>query len=263
MSLAGLNGFWQLVIFFVAFVLVQRWFHRELQRFILLFSGSKKAVLTVYSVFFFPGVLLHEGSHFLAARILGVPVKRFSLKPRVLTSGKVRLGFVETDKAGFLRNSLIGAAPLLTGGIVVALLGVYLLKFNSIITIIQAGEFAKFWSGLIESFANPIFWLGLYLAVSVSSMMLPSKSDRRDWHILIFIAASLLALLFIIGEQAWLSRFVFPHLDKAFGAMGMVFFFSFFAHIFVLLPLWLGRWGMSKISQKKRVPSQPSRVPNK
>ncbi len=262
MSLAGLSGFWQLVIFFVLFLLIQRWFHRELQTLIALFKGKTKAVLIVYSIFFFPGVLLHEGSHFLAAKILGVPVTRVSFKPKVLSSSKIRMGFVETEKAGFLRNSLIGAAPLLTGGLVVALLGVYILKFNSLIPIIQAGNFSAFWSDFVQSFTNPIFWAGLYLAVSVSSMMLPSQSDRRDWRVLILIAAGLLLMLFLIGEQVWLSQVLFPPLDKFFGAMGMVFLFSFFAHFLMVFPLWLVRLGVSKVNQQRRVSSQRSQVSN-
>src|SRR5512142_3077223 len=102
----------------------QRWLHREIQWVFLLLTRSQALALGLFSLLFFPGVLLHELSHFLMARLLGVRTGRFSLLPSLVEGGKLRLGFVETAEADLVRDALIGAAPLITGGAAVAYLGI-------------------------------------------------------------------------------------------------------------------------------------------
>ena len=63
---------------------------------------------------------MHELSHFLSAKILGVQTGRFSLIPQAQANGKLRLGYVETATGGFVRDALIGAAPLVAGSAFVA-----------------------------------------------------------------------------------------------------------------------------------------------
>src|SRR5512143_2626739 len=101
----------------------QRWLHREVQWVFLLITRSPSVSVGLFSLLFFPGVLLHELSHFLMARLLGVRAGRFSLLPSVVEGGKLRLGFVETAETDWVRDALIGAAPLITGGAAVAYLG--------------------------------------------------------------------------------------------------------------------------------------------
>ena len=66
---------------------------------------------------------LHELSHALMALLLGVRVKRMSLIPQRQAKGVVRLGSVEVLRSDPLRASLIGGAPLLTGMLVLGLVG--------------------------------------------------------------------------------------------------------------------------------------------
>src|SRR5512145_1583640 len=93
----------------------QRWLHRETQLVFLLLTRSARLALGLFSLLFFPGVLLHELSHYLMARLLGVRTGRFSLLPELMPDGKLRLGFVETAETDIVRDALIGAAPLISG----------------------------------------------------------------------------------------------------------------------------------------------------
>ena len=79
--------------------------------------------LIMYSLLMLPGVLLHEGSHWLAATFLGVRAGRFSVVPERLADGTLRLGYVETEHADPLRESLIGVAPLLSGAAAIIFVG--------------------------------------------------------------------------------------------------------------------------------------------
>jgi hypothetical protein len=60
-----------------------------------------------------PGTVLHESSHVLACRALGVPVGRARLfRPRRRPDGSVVLGSVSHARTGPLRGALISVAPL-------------------------------------------------------------------------------------------------------------------------------------------------------
>ena len=115
-SAIAFDGFLWLVISLVPFLFVQRWLHRELQALLLLITRRQGLSLGLFSLFFFPGVLLHESSHYVMARVLGVKTGRFSLLPELTENGKLRMGYVETEQAGALADALIGTAPLLAGG---------------------------------------------------------------------------------------------------------------------------------------------------
>ena len=72
------------------------------------------------------------------AQVLGVRTGRFSIIPRKLEGGRIRLGYVETAQTDFFRDALIGVAPLVTGGLFVAFAGVYRLGLDTIwVSIIQ------------------------------------------------------------------------------------------------------------------------------
>ena len=59
------------------------------------------------------------------AKLLGVQTGKFSLIPQAQPNGKLRLGYVETASGGFIRDALIGAAPLVTGSLFVAYVAIY------------------------------------------------------------------------------------------------------------------------------------------
>ena len=78
------------------FLFLQRSLHREVQAFFLLLTRRQDISIVIFSLLFFPGVLLHETSHYLMARLLNVRTGRFSIIPRPLPDGHLQLGYVET-----------------------------------------------------------------------------------------------------------------------------------------------------------------------
>lgn len=162
-------------------LVLERWVHRHIQGIGLLITRDPDLATVVYSIIFFPGVALHEISHWLTAKLLGVQTGRFSLWPRRQPDGTLRLGFVETVKIDFLREALIGIAPLAAGSAVVVLIGYSRLAIGPLGTAIASGavvDIAQKFLAILKT-ADAFIWL--YLLFVVSNSMMPSASDRRAW----------------------------------------------------------------------------------
>jgi hypothetical protein len=230
------NGLAWLVIALGPLVIFQRVLHRSIQTILLLLTRRADLAMFCFSILFFPGVLLHEGSHYLAARLLGVRTGGFSVFPRPLADGRLQLGYVETARADPLRETLIGAAPLISGGLFVAFAGVNRLHLPALWTQVQAGGFSVLLPAFSNLLSQPDFWLWFYLLFTISSTMLPSASDRRAWLPVALIGSLLLVLSLLAGAGPWLMLNLAPYLNRLLGAAAMVFFISDFAHLLLIIP---------------------------
>jgi hypothetical protein len=218
-------------------LLFQRWLHQEIQLVLLLITRRHAATLVLFSLLFFPGVLLHEASHFIAARLLLVRTGEFSLIPAVMPGGKLRLGYVDTERS----DSLIGAAPLVTGGAVVAYLGIWQLGLTPLSVLMIQGNWPAFWRGLTALPSQPDFWLWFYFAFTISSTMLPSASDRRAWLPVVLVVVALAGLALLAGAGPWMLDHLAPWLNRGLQSLATVFGISLVLHLVILLPFRLLR----------------------
>jgi hypothetical protein len=244
----SLEGLLWLLLMLGPLLFFQRRLPHEIQVFVLLLLRRADLAVALFSLLFFPGVFLHEASHYLMAKILGVPTGKVSLIPQSLDGNRLRLGFVETGKTDLLRDSLIGMAPLLSGGAVVAYLGIVRLSLLSVWDGLAGGSLENALQALTVSFNVPDFWLWFYLMVAVSSTMFPSASDRRAWLPLTLILALLLGTALVFGAGPWMSVNLLPPLNDALGGVAVIFVLSAVVHLVVLLPIWVLRKGISKLT---------------
>jgi hypothetical protein len=214
----------------------------------LLITRRADLSIAIFSLLFFPGVLLHEGSHFLMAKILGVPTGRISLIPESIQGNRLRLGFVETEKTDILRDALIGTAPLLSGGFFVAYAGIYQLNILLLWEGLASTQLDRALDSLYAFVSVPDFWLWFYLIVTVSSMMFPSVSDRRAWLPVLIIVILLVSMAVLFGAGPWMSVNLLPILNDALRGVAVVFAISAGFHLVVLLPTWFMRLLMNKIT---------------
>lgn len=215
----------------------QRWLHQEIQYIFLLITRRPTMALGLFSLLFFPGVLLHELSHYVMAFLMRVRTGRFSLLPSLMPDGKLRLGYVETAQTDFFREALIGAAPLITGGVTVAYLGITRLGLGTVETALGRADWTAFLLALRSVPDQPDFWMWFYLAFAVSSTMLPSASDRRAWLPIGLVAVGLVLLALLAGEGQWMLDNAAPWLDRALRALATVFGVSLALHLVLLIPL--------------------------
>jgi hypothetical protein len=68
----------------------------------------------VFYLLVFPGVVLHEGAHYLACLLTGTKVVRFApFSPRTSADGRLLLGYVRHERRAFPIEAIIGLAPVL------------------------------------------------------------------------------------------------------------------------------------------------------
>lgn len=183
-------------------IIMQRWIHAHLHGLSLLITGRPQWAVALYAIVLFPGVLLHEVSHWLMATILGVRTGSMSLIPRLKPDGSVQLGYVEYYKGqtlGPVRESLIGGAPLIAGTAVILLIAYHIFGVTTLAAAIQTGSIDTLTLALSDIFATNDILVWLYLLFAISNAMLPSPSDRRAWPAFLLIMAALATTLFLLG----------------------------------------------------------------
>lgn len=232
-QLAGLIWF---IFMLVPLIFLQRLLHREIQAVFLISTRDPRLTMGLFSMLFLPGVLLHELSHFLMAKILFVRTGRFSIFPRALPDGRLQLGYVETARSDVVRDSLVGAAPLVIGTLFVAYVAVYHLQLRVLWDVFRNGQLDLFWMGVRALPQAKDFYLWFYLAFAVSSTMMPSQSDRHAWLELLISIGVLLAIALLAGAGPWMLSNVAPRLSNVLSSVAVIFGLSAFAHGVLVLP---------------------------
>ena len=234
-----LEGLAWLLAALLALVFLQRSLHREIQAFFLLLTRRPGVTQVLFALIFFPGVLLHELSHFIVAKLLGVPTGRFSLLPQAQPDGRLRLGYVETSSGGFIRDGLIGAAPLVTGSLFVAYSAVYQMQLLPLWDLIRLAQWDSFWAALMAVPARSDFWLWFYLTFTVSSTMLPSASDRHAWLPLGLLSGGLVSVAALAGAGTWMLQNLAPPFSQFLRALALIFSLSGVIHAMLIVPFLL------------------------
>ena len=243
-----LTGLLWLAAMLGLFLAAQRWLHRQIHAILLMLTRRPNLALGLFSLVFFPGVFLHEMSHFLMARLLQVRTGRFSLLPKVMADATLRMGYVETARTDVLRDALIGTAPLLTGGAAVALIGIYQMKVVPLFAYLSGGQWDSLWNGLGALPDQPDFWLWFYLAFSVATTMLPSDSDRRAWQPILLWVALLTGAAALAGAGPWMLENLAPALNAGLRAGAVVFVISLGLHLLLWIPFRLLRALLQRVT---------------
>jgi hypothetical protein len=190
----------------------------------------------LFSIIFLPGVFLHELSHFLMAKILFIRTGKFSIFPQPLPDGRLQLGYVETARSDVMRDSLVGAAPLIVGTLFVAYVAIYHLQLRVLLDVFRNGQLDLFWMGVRALPNARDFYVWFYLAFAVSSTMVPSESDRHAWLELVISISVLLAIALLIGAGPWILSNIAPRLSNFLSSVAVIFGLSAFVHAVLVLP---------------------------
>lgn len=177
---------------------LQRWTSQHVQGIgVLLFDSSTAGMALLWFVLL-PGVLLHEISHWLMAKLLDVPTGRLRLTPSV--QGKqVVLGSVEVKRTDPVRDSLVGLAPFLAGTLALLAIGYWVFDAASLGLAWERGAWEQLGQVLLAAFRVNDAWLWLYLIVAVSNAMMPSPSDRESWRLVLIYLGLVAGIVLLFG----------------------------------------------------------------
>jgi membrane-associated protease RseP (regulator of RpoE activity) len=227
--------------------LVKRWITQSLQGLVIRWGGDPDVALILYFVIVLPGVVIHELSHWLMAKALGVRVRKLSLGPvRKGRSKRVSLGSIRVGNVDPVRASLIGLAPLLGGAAVILLIGNLVMDVGQLADALTGQGVAGILAGLNQLVRVADFWVWLYLIFAVSNAMLPSQSDMASVRpVLIFLGIVVLIVLVIAGIPA-IPVAVVAGVNTVSGYLATAFGLTLVVDLVFLiilgLLLWLTRW---------------------
>lgn len=231
-------------------LLLQRWIHRHLHGLAYLITGKRNWAVILYALILFPGVLLHELSHWLTATILGVRTGSFSVLPKTGADGTIQLGYVEyykSSRVGPIRESLIGSAPLVTGTIAVLLMAIHVFDLPALATSIQSENIDALVDSLAILFSTGDFLIWLYLIFAISNAMMPSSSDRRAWPAFALIMIAFAIFLYFLGLMDVFVETIIGPAAIVFGYLGLAYSLAIGVDLFFMFCIWVVEWIISRI----------------
>jgi hypothetical protein len=240
-----------LILSLFPLVFFERWMHRHLQGVWLLLFRNEDIALAIYSLIMLPGVVVHEGSHWLTATFLGVRTGRFSLIPERMPNGVLRLGYVETEKVDIAREALVGAAPLVVGAAAIIFVGYARLGVGPVGNALARGDLLETIVTLQAMTRATDFWLWLYLIFTVSNSMLPSASDRRTWLPVTVVVVLLGGVLVYAGFGSLLMTALLGPVDAALRALALAFTITVCLNLCLAPFIWLAELGLMRVTGLK------------
>ena len=181
-------------------VFMKRWINQHVQGLSFLLVGDNEAAMFLYFVLLLPGILIHELSHWLAAKLLGVRTGEISLWPAKGRGNQMRMGSVRVAHTDPFRSSLIGVAPLVSGCLAVLIIGQLILGLGDLGEILLIREWEQVGESILAHLQTPDFWLWLYLIFAISNAMLPSETDREPWRPVLLFMGLAAVLVYLAGK---------------------------------------------------------------
>lgn len=190
-------------------VLLERWVDKHIQGLGYLLTNNGQAAVLIWYLALLPGVVLHEGSQWVLAKLLRVRVKKFQLWPD--KQGRVvRLGLVEIDRnTDRVRATLVGMVPLVAGVAAITIIGSTRFDTGLLASGLASGDFPTLFASIREFVSVPDFWLWVYLVFAIANAMLPEEHDRINWWLFVIAGGAILGVLLLLDLgiliQVWLT----------------------------------------------------------
>jgi hypothetical protein len=192
-----------------------------------------------YYLLFLPGIILHELSHVIMARLLGLRVGEVSLGPRRRDKYSIELGSVTISRGDPLQESLVGLAPLLSGTAVLMLICYSVFDVGAMGEALRAGGWSAAMGDLGRFWRVPDSGLWAYAVFVVSNSMMPSSSDRRPWLLAgLYLGLALGVLVLLVGVPA-IPAALSDQAAGLFQALALAFLFTLMVDVLVAAALWV------------------------
>ncbi|MFN3705496.1 MAG: site-2 protease family protein [Thermoflexales bacterium] len=230
--------------------LLERRLHQLVQTLFLLLTGHNGAAMKLFAVVLLPGVFLHELSHWLMARLLGVRVRRFSVMPKPQRNGALRLGYVEVMRTDLLRTALIGIAPLAFGVAALSAIGLRVFNLRAIAEALSKADLISAAGTLLALPQAPDAWLWAYVVFAVANSMMPSESDVQALPPVVFGGFVVVGAVLIVGGLP-LMQLLSPLIRAVLSWLAAAFAITAVLDLAIALALMLAIWLIGTITQRE------------
>ncbi len=240
----------EIVLFIVVFGLtlfLQRWLHQHIQGLTFAVTGDPGCAMRILFFLLLPGIILHEGSHWAVAKLLGVRTGKVSLGLARARGKQFSLGSVNVERTDSLRESLIGLAPFVVGLGAILLIAGYGFDLwpDSGLTLNQMLD------RVISTAADWLTWLDLYLIFAVSTAMIPSESDREPWGMLIAVFGVVGGVAILLGWTPRIPQDVIDLARRVLQALTFVFSVSVVVNGTVAVFIGIIEWTVMSMTRRK------------
>lgn len=224
------------ILFLIEFLLI---FFLSRQIFTLLYTlfyvptKHQSISKSIVALLFLPGTMIHEFSHAIIARLLGVKVGDIMLYPhKDKETGELKAGSVEIEKADPIRLSLIGIAPSIVGLLLLTVSVLYMFHFSP-----PLGDLTQV---LSIFFVNSNYLIFLFLFM-ISMTMFTSRKDLQEVLIVVPALIFIIGLLYYFGFRFSLSESLISTLEKPLTilvfVLGVSLFVDLIVYIFLFVPI--------------------------
>ncbi len=230
----------QLLIFtgtLAVFMAISRWINHRVQIIGLRVSNSNAVAVMLYYLLMFPGILLHELSHFVTARLLGLRVGKFMLGPK-RRQNAIELGSVTVSSGGAVRDSLVGLAPFLFGTAVLLWVSYRVFDVAALAQAWETGGWHGIFLALDGIWRVPDFWLWAYIIFVISNAMTPSPADRRPWLVAAIYVGLAALVVWLLGGLPLVAEALRTQVVAALRSLTLAFMFTAAVNLVVAAMLW-------------------------
>ncbi len=180
-------------IAFALLLLALAWASRTIglliQEIVYRLTGSGDMAMVILFLVYLPGIFIHELSHWLMAKVVGLKTGKFRVWPQ--KKGKyIGMGAVTVNRGGTVRDSLVGMAPLLTGSGLMTLIAGEVFGADRLAGVWAQGNALDVVTSIFDALAQQqdgLIWAWAIFAVA--NAMMPSASDRQPLKMLLLYLA--------------------------------------------------------------------------
>jgi hypothetical protein len=233
----------------ILLLLILAWFSRQISLhiqfpFYTLTRSQNSATLAIF-LLFLPGVFIHEGAHWVVARLLGLKTGKFRVWPK--RQGKyIGLGSVSVESRDPIRDSLVGIAPLVVGTVLVTIIGHIIFETPRVSAYLAEGN----WLGAVIAFRlalnQPSGLVWAYLLFTIANAMMPSASDREPLMPVLLYGLLAIAAYIILGMPLQGAAAVMQWLAPVLSNLSSALIFVIVLDVIILAILYLIRLIISR-----------------
>jgi hypothetical protein len=167
------------------------------------FAGSGNVLgRMAFYLLVFPGVVLHEGAHYLACLLTRTRVARFApFSPGRTSDGRLVLGYVRHERRPFPIGAIIGLAPILLNPLGLLLVTAFLtpLTFREVANPSFGVWVNGIFAGGFLAYTPLQAALWAYLSLSFALGSVPSREDLAGLPVLLVVFGSGILLVGLLG----------------------------------------------------------------